>query len=173
MREDDIMQIEYRIACLEDLEDIYALVKNAIDTMIKQNILQWDEIYPNEEVLREDILKKQLHVGILEEQIAVIYVLNQECDDAYKNGNWRFADEPFYVLHRLCVNPVFQNRGVGRVTMLHIEEVLLSMGIKAIRLDAFTENPFSLKLYDSLGYSRVGYAEWRKGRFYLMEKYLK
>lgn len=40
------------------------------------------------------------------------------------------------------------------------------------RLDAFTENPFALKLYDNLGYSRVGYADWRKGRFYLMEKYL-
>lgn len=167
------MQIEYRIACMEDLQEVYNLVKSAIDTMIQQNIFQWDEIYPDEEVLREDILKKQLYVGIVDKQIAVIYVLNQECDEAYQNGTWRFTNEPFYVIHRLCVNPAFQNQGVGRTTMLHIEEELLSKGIKAIRLDAFTQNPFSLKLYDRLGYSRVGYADWRKGKFHLMEKYLK
>lgn len=56
--------------------------------------------------------------------------------------------------------------------MQYIEKEVSSMGFQAIRLDAFTENPFALKLYDNLGYSRVGYADWRKGRFYLMEKYL-
>ena len=124
------MSIEYRIADLEDLEEVYDLVKRAIATMIQQDIFQWDEIYPNEEVLREDIAKKQLYVGIVEKQIAVIYVLNQECDEAYENGNWKYADEPFHVIHRLCVNPVFQKQGVGRKTMLHIEDELLSMGIK-------------------------------------------
>lgn len=166
------MQIEYRLASPEDLQEVCELVTRAINTMTQQNIFQWDEIYPNEEVLREDICKRQLYVGIAEKHIAVIYVLNQECDEAYQNGKWRLPDEPFCVIHRLCVNPAFQNRGVGRITMLHIEEELLSKGMKAIRLDAFTENPFSLRLYDNLGYSRVGYADWRKGRFYLMEKYL-
>ncbi len=166
------MQIEYRIACIEDLKEICDLVKNAINTMIEQNILQWDEIYPNEEVLREDINKRQLYVGAADKQIAVIYVINQECDAEYKNGKWKYEDKPFCIIHRLCVNPLFQNKGVGRITLQHIEKEAEKMGFHAIRLDAFTKNPFALKLYDSFGYSRVGYADWRKGRFYLMEKYL-
>lgn len=165
-------QIKYRIARFEDLIEICSLVQNAICTMIGQNILQWDEIYPNEEVLREDIRKKQLYVGIVDKQIAVIYVLNQEFEDEYKNGKWKYEDKSSCVVHRLCVNSVFQNKGVGKTTMQHIEKEVLSMGIQAIRLDAFTENPFALKLYDSLGYSIVGHANWRKGKFYLMEKYL-
>lgn len=56
--------------------------------------------------------------------------------------------------------------------MLHAEEDALSMGFQAIRLDAFSENPFALKLYGNRGYSRAGYADRRKGRFYLMQKYL-
>lgn len=166
------MQIEYRIAGLEDLKEICELVQNAINTMIQQNILQWDEIYPNEEVLRQDIEKKQLYVGISDRQIAVIYVINQECEDEYKNGKWKYVDKSFCIIHRLCVNPIFQNKGIGRSTMQHIEKEVLSRGIQAIRLDAFTGNPFALKLYDNLGYSRVGHADWRKGKFYLMEKYL-
>lgn len=166
------MQVEYRTGCLEDLEEIWNLVQSAVNRMIQQNILQWDEIYPDEEVLRQDIEKKQLYVGTYDGQIAVIYVLNQECEAEYKNGKWKYEDKPFCVVHRLCVNPMFQNKGIGRAAMLHIEKEVAATGIFAIRLDAFTENPFALKLYDSLGYSRVGYADWRKGRFYLMEKYL-
>lgn len=166
------MQINYRIACLEDLEKICAMVKSAIDAMTKRNIFQWDELYPDEEIFREDIGKKQLRVGMTGEQIAVIYVLNQEYDEEYKNGNWKDKNEPFFVVHRLCVNPVFQNRGIGKITMEHIECELLSLDIKAVRLDVFSGNPYALKLYDGFGYENVGCAEWRKGKFYLMEKYL-
>lgn len=167
------MQITYRLATFDDLDAINSLVQDAIATMIQQNILQWDELYPTKEDFREDIAREQLYVGTIENQIAVVYVLNQESDEAYKTGNWQEPSKSYYVIHRLCVNPHFQNKGVGTATLLHIEEHLQSKGIEAIRLDAFTQNPYSLKMYDKLGYSKVGFADWRKGRFYLMEKYLK
>lgn len=148
------------------------MVQNAVSMMIQQNIFQWDEVYPNEEVFRQDIEKGQLTVGIMDEQIAVVYVLNQECEEEYKSGKWKYENGPFCVVHRLCVNPVFQNRGVGRAVMLHIEKEANAMGFRSIRLDAFTGNLFALKLYDKLGYEQAGYADWRKGRFYLLEKYI-
>lgn len=165
------MTLQYRKATLDDIEEIYSLVTHAIDKMIKHDILQWDEIYPTKEDFRNDISHNHLYVGLADGQIAVVYALNQECDKEYENGCWKYPNEPFYIVHRLCVNPDFQNRGIAKQTLLHIEAELLKKNIHAIRLDAFSENPFSLKLYDSLHYSRVGYADWRKGRFYLMEKY--
>lgn len=165
------MTLQYKKATLDDLEEIYSLVSHAIDVMISHNILQWDEIYPTKEDFRNDINRGHLYIGLTDGHIAVVYALNQECDKEYQNGNWKYPNEPFYVVHRLCVAPVFQNKGVARYTLLHIEAELLKKNIHAIRLDAFCNNPFSLKLYDSLQYSRVGYADWRKGRFYLMEKY--
>lgn len=56
--------------------------------------------------------------------------------------------------------------------MLEVESMAMKNGIKAIRLDAFTENPIALRLYEKLGYNIAGYADWRKGRFALMEKKL-
>lgn len=44
--------------------------------------------------------------------------------------------------------------------------------INAIRLDVFSQNPFALKLYEKCGYAKTGTVNWRKGIFYLMEKYL-
>ena len=166
------MDIYYRIASFGDLQEICNLVKAAIDTMEKNNIFQWDDLYPTVKDFEDDINKNQLYVGILDKHIAVVYVLNQKCDKEYKNGNWKYADKPFCVIHRLCVNPIFQNKGIANYTMKHIENQVLSLGIKAVRLDVFSKNPFAIKLYNNLGYVRVGNVNWRKGKFYLMEKYL-
>jgi ribosomal protein S18 acetylase RimI-like enzyme len=54
--------------------------------------------------------------------------------------------------------------------MLHIENKVKNMGIEAIRLDAFTLNPYAVKMYIKLGFEKVGIANFRKGKFYLMEK---
>lgn len=93
------------------------------------------------------------------------------CDEQYIKGAWKYADVPYYVIHRLCVNPAFQNQGIAGWTLKHIEEQLTEWGIHAIRLDAFTENPYAIKLYEKMGYAKVGTVDFRKGRFYLMEKY--
>lgn len=104
-------------------------------------------------------------------RIAVIYAINKECDVQYIKGKWQNPTEPFYIVHRLCVNPVFQNQGIAAITLRHIEEQLTAWGIHAVRLDVFSENTYALKTYAKMGYQKVGEADFRKGRFYLMEKY--
>lgn len=165
------MILKYRKATFDDLEEIWNIVGNSIDVMEGNNIFQWDDLYPLKEDFQKDIEKNQLYLGLANDQMAVLYVLNQECDKEYENGDWKFKEEEFYIVHRLCVNPDFQNRGIARHTLLHIEKQLKSKGIYVIRLDVFQNNPYAIRLYDSLGYSKAGYADWRKGRFYLMEKH--
>ena len=166
------MQLTFRSAGLADLNEVWDLVSSAIVHMTKQNILQWDELYPTKKDLQTDIEKKQLHVGLNEGRLAAIYVLNQECEPEYAGGNWQHPELPFYIIHRLCVHPAYQHQGIAKQTLLHAEEELKAAHIHAIRLDVFSQNPFALKLYEGMGYTRTGHAEWRKGLFYLMEKYI-
>lgn len=166
------MNLHFRLAELSDLDEVFQIFESAIENMISQNILQWDEVYPQKNHLYEDILKKELYIGMLEDKIASVYVLNSQCDEQYKNGNWEYPDDSYKVVHRLCVSPRFQNRGIGGKTVRHIEEAVREMGIQSIRLDAFSKNPFSLRMYEKAEYKIVGHADWRKGRFYLMEKKL-
>jgi ribosomal protein S18 acetylase RimI-like enzyme len=164
--------MELESAKLEDLHVIDELFKNAIENMIKNNIFQWDKIYPNTNILKNDILKSQMYKIVLDNTIVSVFVLNQECEEEYSTGNWEYKGKNFMVLHRLCVNNKFQNRGFGTKTMLYMEEYLKNNGIKSMRLDVFSENPIALKLYNKLGYKKTGEANWRKGLFYLFEKKL-
>ena len=164
--------MNYSKADINDLEEIYSLYQNAIITMEKDNIHQWDEIYPDKDILKEDITKNQMYIGKTDNKIAVCFVLSEECDEEYKNGCWKYPNSRFNVIHRLCVNPLFQNQGIAAKTLEYIENLSKSEGYDSIRLDCFTQNPYSKKLYDKAGYSITGYADWRKGRFELREKKL-
>lgn len=140
--------------------------------MEKQEIHQWDEIYPDKEIIAEDIARNQMYIGKIDNKITVCFVLSEEYDEEYKNGKWQWPDDRFCVIHRLCVSPDSQNRGIAAETLKYIENLCKSQGYDSIRLDCFTENPYSRKLYEKAGYSVVGYADWRKGRFELREKRL-
>lgn len=166
------MQILYEKGQLKDLDEIYQLFQLAIVEMDQQQIPQWDSIYPNREVLKEDIINQELYVGKEEDKIVVVYVINMEADEQYRNGAWKKTKVPYRILHRVCVHPHYQNCGIGAATLSHIHEQMKKEQIEAIRLDAFSKNPYALKMYERAGYETVGIANFRKGQFYLMEKVL-
>ena len=163
----------YSKATKEQIKEVFSVFSAAINNMENQGIHQWDEIYPDLPTITGDIAKNQMYIGMIDGKIAVCFVLSEECDEEYKNGKWQWPDSKFCVIHRLCVNPKFQNQGIATQTMEYIEKLCKEAGYDSIRLDCFTENPYSRKLYDKAGYSVVGYADWRKGRFELREKLIK
>ena len=166
------MKISYRLAGMDDLDAIARLVERAVSRMERAGIHQWDSMYPAKEDFIHDILKNELRAGVVNDSIAVVYAVNQECDEQYKNGEWQYTGGRFHVIHRLCVSPDFQNRGIARAALTRIEAESASLGMKSIRLDVFSENPYALRLYSSHGYHQVGFANFRKGKFFLMEKLL-
>lgn len=166
------MKINYRLADVKDIDEITDIISLAVKEMEKDNIYQWDEVYPTRTDFLDDIEKKYLYVGLIDEKISVVYAINMEYDVQYKNGSWEYPDSDFRIIHRLCVNPSYQNRGVAKETLNYIERELKDNGVEAIRLDVFLENPYALSLYRKNGYKEVGMANWRKGKFYLMEKHL-
>ncbi len=162
--------MQYRLGVMDDLDGTCLLVRDAIAMMESQGIQQWDGVYPGREVFETDIRKRNLYLGMENAEIVAVYVLNRECEAEYHKCNWKCPDDTSCVVHRLCVSPKHQGKGVAKNILAHIEEQLLQMGYQSVRLDVFTENPIAVRLYKGCGYRERGYADWRKGRFLLMEK---
>lgn len=138
--------------------------------MRANGVEQWDEIYPNPEVLSADIEAGTLHILPADGGPAASIVLNEHQDKEYEDGCWRYTEGKFLVIHRLCVAPLHQGRGVAKRMMRYAEELARKNGYSAIRLDAFSQNPISLRLYQGLGFQKAGTITFRKGLFYLFEK---
>lgn len=164
--------IVFRKALFSDLDEICLVVSYAIKEMEKNNIFQWDRLYPTREFFIKDIEGGGLYVGESDNKIVSFFVINQHYEEEYNTVNWTYPEKNFYVVHRLCVNPIYQRKGIGKQTVKFIEEVLSGMGIEAIRLDVYGKNPYAIRLYESMDFKKVGSVNWSKGKFYLMEKYL-
>lgn len=165
-------KMEFRLARETDIDSICELVASAVVHMREQKIFQWDEIYPTREDFLNDLQENALSVGVIDGEIAVTFTVNQTCEPEYNDGDWQYPEEEYRIVHRFCVHPKFQGRGVAGRTLRHIEEKLRRQKIGAVRLDTFTGNPPAIALYTGNGYEKRGFADWRKGRFYLMEKKL-
>lgn len=165
--------MNYTHATTTHIDEIMSLYGAATAAMKQQGIHQWDDIYPDYQTIADDITKNQMFIGTINNKIAVCFALSGECDEQYKNGKWKFPDSKFCVIHRLCVSPEFQHQGIASQTMVYIKTLCKSVGYDSIRLDCFTLNPYSKRLYDKSGYKIVGYADWRKGRFELRKKGIK
>ena len=164
--------MNYRMGTYEDLDCICGMIKEAICNMDNNGIPQWDEVYPTWNDFKRDIDNDTLYVVEDERDLIAVYVINKEADEAYDRCTWSGTDEKACLLHRFCVSPKYQNRGLGRTILNYIENQAVGMGYTSIRLDVFTQNPYALKMYDRNEYLKRGYANWRKGRFVLMEKVL-
>ena len=160
----------FRLAEMNDFPDVIRIFKQAVALMCSQGIFQWDELYPSEKQLLEDI--KNWHMYLLTKggNIISAVVINEEQPEEYEKAGWEYKSGRTAVLHRLCVDPAYQNMGYGSMTVKNAEHILKEMGYTAVRLDAFSQNPFALKLYASLGYKRAGEVTFRKGTFFLYEK---
>ena len=155
-----------------EIDPIMSLIKDTIQKMEREGIHQWDEIYPTKEIFSADIAAGSLFAARLGNGIAGIMVLNVEQSQEYNSLSWGDDRGKPLIVHRLCVNPVFQGQRIATKLMQFAENYARENKYSSIRLDAFINNKISVGLYDSLGYQRTGIVQFRKGEFYCYEKVL-
>ncbi|MGE4214854.1 MAG: N-acetyltransferase family protein [Anaerotignaceae bacterium] len=163
--------MEFRKATLSDFADIIEIYQTATQHLDAIGIHQWDEAYPSIAIIKEDIQSQEMYIGLIDNKIVAAFTLNPNYDEEYATGNWQYPTLSFLVLHRFCVTPKYQNKGIGTQTMAFIENTLKE-GTQCLRLDAFSINPSALRLYEKFGFTKVGEVTFSKGVFFLFEKKL-
>lgn len=151
-----VLGCEQKPAEPKDTADVMQLIALCIEHMRANGIYQWDEIYPDLHAVEEDAQTQSLFV-IRQEGLCLAAVsLNDVQPDEYRTVKWRCGNGRALVVHRLCVHPERQGRGIGRELMGFAEYFAYSRGFSSIRLDAYSGNPQALALYERRGYQRGG-----------------
>jgi GNAT superfamily N-acetyltransferase len=153
-----------------DLDQIMTLIADVIAGLRARGIDQWDEIYPDRNIITADLAAGTLSIAEGDGGLLGMIVLNEHQEPQYASVDWRFQSGRCLVVHRLCVHPEAEGKGVATALMAFAEATGRGLGYGAVRLDAFTGNPRAVALYERLGYRKAGEVTFRKGRFYCYEK---
>ena len=169
-RTDDTRRTPIREAKIENLDAIFSLVSRCTEHMLTQHIQQWDTLYPSDTLLKKDIEAQSLFVIEDSHRIIGIIVLNEDQEPEYSALNWQYTEGKALIIHRLCVAPDAQGKGIATQLMDFAEQYALENRYTTIRLDAFQENPVAVALYEKRGYHKAGVVRFRKGLFDCFEK---
>ena len=143
-------------AKLSQIEEILAITKACGNKMNDDGIFQWNQGYPNLEVLRNDISSGELYIYILEKNIVGCIVISTKMDEEYQDISWDTPTSNHYYIHRLAVHPNCQGKGIARNLMDFAEHLALENNKVSIRLDTFSQNSRNQRFYETRGYKRLG-----------------
>lgn len=167
------MQYIFRKATSTDLPNIWYILKAAIARRKVDGSNQWQDGYPNPEVIEDDIAKNAGFVLEINNQIAgyVAILINDEPEYDNLRGKW-LTNEDFVVFHRLAVAKEFLGKGLARELFLQIENFALDHDINSIKADTNFDNDAMLHLFDKLGYQYCGEVYFRGSARRAYEKVL-
>jgi ribosomal protein S18 acetylase RimI-like enzyme len=168
------MNMNIRTGRIEDLQEIMALITRCVTVMQAGGSDQWDDQYPNREVIGEDLQRGTLFAAEREGRILGIVVLDETQDEQYETINWKQVEGPHLMMHRLAVDPEAHGQGIARKLVAFSEEYAAREGYTSLRLDTYAKNTAALKLYQGLGYDLRGEVNFpgRTASFPVFEKVL-
>jgi ribosomal protein S18 acetylase RimI-like enzyme len=168
------MSSEIRRARKDEMDEIMELIAKCVQVMQAGGSDQWDEHYPNREIISLDIERGSLWVCEENNAVAGILVLDEHQSEQYEEIEWTEKQGPHLIMHRLAVHPEVQGKGIARRLSTYAEEYARQNGYSSIRLDTYAKNTRALALYPKLGYDRRGEVSFpgRTANFPVFEKVL-
>ncbi|AHV98698.1 GNAT family N-acetyltransferase [Paenibacillus sabinae] len=150
------MESDIRQGRMDELEQIMVLIAECVRVMREGGSDQWDETYPNVEVITGDLERRTLYVCEDNGAVAGIMVLDEIQAEPYRTVDWVQKEGPNLVMHRLAVHPQVQGKGIARRLISFAENFAADQGYKSIRMDTYAKNDKALELYRRLGYDIRG-----------------
>jgi len=161
-------------ATVADIDAITELIRQAVRIMQKNGIDQWNDNYPNKNLVTDDVAMGSLFKITVDGNIAGIVTLNELQFPDYSKIHWKDSTGRPLVVHRLCIDPRYQGKSLAKRLMFFAEEYAKKNGYSSIRLDTYSKNYIALKLYKSLKYEQGGDVSLREGKvFHCFEKAIK
>lgn len=145
-----------RAAKPEDLPHILKITQACARDMISKNIFQWNENYPNLAAFQKDLDREELFVYEAQEKILGAVVVSDFMDAVYEPIKWKSPTGKNIYIHRLCVHPNHQGKGLAQKLMGFAETKAQQEGYASVRLDTFSLNKRNVAFYTKRGYTQLG-----------------
>jgi GNAT superfamily N-acetyltransferase len=167
------MNYNFRKATLSEINPIWDILQQAIVRRKNDGSNQWQDGYPNLEVVQKDIEKEAGYV-LTEGETIVGYIavlINDEPEYAKLKGEWLTNDD-FVLFHRVAIAENYLGKGLAKMMINHIEDFAVENNIKSIKADTNFDNDAMLNIFEKLGYKYCGQVHFRGNPRRAFEKVL-
>ena len=154
--------IVFRKALTSDLSQIWVILQKAIQRRKEEGSNQWQDGYPNPEVIQSDV--NNGHGFVLSDGDVIIgytaLLINDEPEYKKIEGKW-ITNEDFVVFHRVAISENQLGKGYAKKMMISIEEFAFAKNIYSIKADTNHDNEPMKSLFEKLGYIYCGQVYFR------------
>lgn len=167
------MQYFFRKAIKDDQERIWNIIETAIGRRKEEGSTQWQDGYPNPEVIKADIDKNSGYVLTAGDTVVgyCAILINDEPEYANLKGNW-LSDDDFVLYHRVAVSEEYLGQGLAQKMLKHVEDFARANNIRSIKADTNFDNIGMLRIFEKLGYTHCGEVTFRGSARMAFEKVL-
>lgn len=148
----------FRNATVDDINNVMKIINDAKEYFKEMNINQWQDGYPNEEVIKNDIINNNSYVLEKDGDIIATTMFAVEKDKTYDNiydGKWINEGE-YAVIHRIAVDNKLKGLKLGAEIINNAVEVCKDKGIKSIKIDTHKDNISMQRFLKNNGFQYCG-----------------
>jgi len=162
-----------RKATLSEIPQIWEIIQDAIEQRRLEGSQQWQDGYPNELSITNDINNGYGFVLTENDSIVCYAAIIFDIEPAYEKieGKWLTNDD-YVVVHRVAVSKLAKGKGIATKLFLKIEELAVQQNVYSIKVDTNFDNVPMLKILDKLNYTYCGEVYFRGGARRAYEKQL-
>lgn len=146
-----------RKATFIEIPAIWEILQQAIQQRKQDGSDQWQNGYPNEQVIHNDISNGNGYVlvdnNIIIAYVAIIFGIEPAYNDI--KGKW-LTNGDYLVIHRVATLNTVKRKGVASRLFRMIEDLCVKEKVYSIKVDTNFDNIPMLKIFDKLGYVYCG-----------------
>lgn len=147
-------------ASSDDIPAIMEIFHQAQLYLASQNVDQWQNGYPTEEIIINDIRNQENYIVKNKENIIVgttMLTTNPEPTYSEIEGSWLSSENSVYgVIHRMAINANFRKSGIAQFMFNQCEQILKAQNIESMKIDTHEDNKGMRSLLRKLNYKYCG-----------------
>ena len=147
--------VTLRALDVSSLDAVMELYRVCVADMRGKGYKQWDDVYPNAQIVGQDMASGHFYGAYLGEELAGVMAADDNPSPEYAAIPWGIGNHIFCV-HRLAVRPMYQRTGVASLLVNHAEKLARQGGYLAMHLDTCSDNDAALSFYQRRGYRAMG-----------------
>jgi GNAT superfamily N-acetyltransferase len=156
------MNYQFRKADTTDISEIWDILQQAIIRRKNDGSTQWQDGYPNLEVINKDIENGYGYV-LTEGEKTIGYcalLINDEPEYKKIEGKW-LSNSDFVVFHRVAISENYLGNNLSKKIIDFIEEFARNSNIKSLKADTNHDNFAMMKIFEKSGFTFCGIVHFR------------